>query len=58
MDAKAEAQALADSKRHAKEFCKKNNIPDDEWELAVFHSEENRVRLLAEFWKLWEDSND
>jgi hypothetical protein len=57
MDAKGEAKAKADAKRHGEEFLKKHGIPVEEWELAEECLEDMRIRLVAEFWKIWEEEN-
>lgn len=57
MDAKAEAKALEYGKQQDILFCKQNNIPDTEWNLAEDNYEEYRIRLLSNFWKIWEEDN-
>jgi phosphoribosylamine-glycine ligase len=57
MDAKAEAKALEDGKRHAKEFCNQHGISDEEWQHALDCSEAYRVYTLDLFWKLREEEN-
>jgi hypothetical protein len=41
-----EDKAEADSVRHAKEFCRKRNIPEEEWKLAV----DSRDAIVALAW--------
>jgi len=53
MDAKAEAKALEDAKRHAEEFRVKHSIPIEEWNLAEEMAEDIKKQLLDDFWKLW-----
>jgi len=53
MDAKAEAKALADSIRHAKEFREKHNVSDDEWQLALAHQVQLEKESFDTFWNIW-----
>jgi uncharacterized tellurite resistance protein B-like protein len=57
MDAKGEAKAKADGERHAEEFRKKHSISVEEWNLAEEMMEDLRLKLVADFWKLWEVDN-
>lgn len=57
MDAKAEAKALADQERHAREFVIKHNIPLRQWQLAEEMSADLQKKLFNDFWKLWEEDN-
>lgn len=54
MDAKAEAKAMADAIRHAKEFCKRHHIPLAEWTLAESMAEDIGRQAFQNFWKVYD----
>lgn len=51
MDAKQEAKAEADAKRHAAEFRAEHNVSQEEWDLAEAMQQDLSKELLRKFWE-------